>query len=72
MTGRETLQARPSAALLGTKTYGTFYDSPELLRISQNPFYLTYLFLTEERKVKQNLQWLCVCCKDDELCDTTV
>lgn len=25
MTGRETLQARPRAALEGTKTYGTFY-----------------------------------------------
>lgn len=26
ITGRETPQARPRAVLLGTKTYGTFYE----------------------------------------------
>lgn len=75
MTGRETLQARPSAALEGTKTYGTFcrdargYFSKMDTTEKQSG---THLLFAKQREMEQNLKWLSVSGQHDELGDTTV
>lgn len=66
MTGRVTPQARPSAVLLGTKTYGT--GNGQLC--AQHA--LTILVLAEQRQVQQDFNRLRVCGHDDELADAAV
>lgn len=66
ITGLDTLQARPRAALEGTKTYGTFY-SPLRLRSPSCIAEVTHLFFAQEREMEKDFERLCISSQNDEL-----
>lgn len=77
MTGRETPQARPSACLLGTNTYGTFCAPAARARqVSAAPRHTTargrHLVLAQKRQVQQNLNGLRVRRHHNKLGDASV
>lgn len=71
ITGLETPQARPRAALEATKTYETFLDD----RLEGSPMTrwdCTHLLFAKQREMEKNFQRLRVRSQNDNFCDTTV
>ena len=73
ITGRETLQARPKAALDSTKMYGTFCGTHSIVKIELSKALENgYLLFAKQGKVQENLKRFCVGGENDELGDTAV